>query len=144
MAYKGKYIPTNPHKYIGNQRNVIYRSLWERRFMVYCDTTDKVIKWASEEVTVKYISPLDRKWHKYYPDFYVELSNQKGITKEYLIEIKPKKQLKKPKQPSRKSKSFLWESREYVKNMSKWEAAKRFCDHKGWEFKVLTEDHLLL
>ncbi len=144
MAYKGKYIPTNPHKYIGNQQNVIYRSLWERRFMVYCDTTDKVIKWASEEVTVKYISPLDRKWHKYYPDFYVELSNQKGITKEYLIEIKPKKQLKKPKQPSRKSKSFLWESREYVKNMSKWEAAKRFCDHKGWEFKVLTEDHLLL
>ena len=121
MAYKGKYIPTNPHKYIGNQQNVIYRSLWERRFMVYCDTTDKVIKWASEEVTVKYISPLDRKWHKYYPDFYVELSNQKGITKEYLIEIKPKKQLKKPKQPSRKSKSFLWESREYVKNMSKWE-----------------------
>ena len=85
MAYKGKYIPTNPHKYIGNQQNVIYRSLWERRFMVYCDTTDKVIKWASEEVTVKYISPLDRKWHKYYPDFYVELSNQKGITKEYLI-----------------------------------------------------------
>ena len=144
MAYKGKYIPTNPHKYIGNQQNVIYRSLWERRFMVYCDTTDKVIKWASEEVTVKYISPLDRKWHIYYPDFYVELSNQKGITKEYLIEIKPKKQLKKPKQPSRKSKSFLWESREYVKNMSKWEAAKRFCDHKGWEFKVLTEDHLLL
>ena len=144
MAYKGKYIPTNPHKYIGNQQNVIYRSLWERRFMVYCDTTDKVIKWASEEVTVKYISPLDRKWHKYYPDFYVELSNQKGITKEYLIEIKPKKQLKKPKQPSRKSKSFLWESRESVKNMSKWEAAKRFCDHKGWEFKVLTEDHLLL
>ena len=144
MAYKGKYIPTNPHKYIGNQQNVIYRSLWERRFMVYCDTTDKVIKWASEEVTVKYISPLDRKWHKYYPDFYVELSNQKGITKEYLIEIKPKKQLKKPKQPSRKSKSFLWESREYVKNMSKWEAAKRFCDHKGWEFKVLTDDHLLL
>ena len=144
MAYKGKYIPTNPHKYIGNQQNVIYRSLWERRFMVYCDITDKVIKWASEEVTVKYISPLDRKWHKYYPDFYVELSNQKGITKEYLIEIKPKKQLKKPKQPSRKSKSFLWESREYVKNMSKWEAAKRFCDHKGWEFKVLTEDHLLL
>jgi len=28
MAYKGKYIPTNPHKYIGNHRNVVYRSLW--------------------------------------------------------------------------------------------------------------------
>tara|TARA_Y100000310_G_scaffold123999_1_gene122743 strand:- start:134 stop:568 length:435 start_codon:yes stop_codon:yes gene_type:complete len=144
MAYKGKYIPTNPHKYIGNHRNVVYRSLWERRFMVYCDTTDKIVKWASEEVTIKYISPLDKRWHKYYPDFYVELTNQKGITKQYLIEIKPKKQLKKPKQPSRKSKSFIWESREYVKNMSKWEAAERFCNHKGWIFKVLTEDHLLL
>ena len=144
MAYKGKYIPTNPHKYIGNHRNVVYRSLWERRFMVYCDTTDKIVKWASEEVTIKYISPLDKRWHKYYPDFYVELTNQKGITKQYLIEIKPKQQLKKPKQPSRKSKSFIWESREYVKNMSKWEAAERFCNHKGWIFKVLTEDHLLL
>ncbi len=144
MAYKGKYIPTNPHKYIGNHRNVTYRSLWERRFMVYCDTTDKVVKWASEEVIIKYISPIDKKWHKYYPDFYVESVNQQGNVKQYLVEIKPKKQTKKPKQPSRKSKSFIWESREYVKNMSKWEAAKRFCDLKGWEFKILTEDHVTL
>tara|TARA_Y100000310_G_scaffold302530_1_gene339955 strand:- start:20 stop:454 length:435 start_codon:yes stop_codon:yes gene_type:complete len=144
MAYKGKYIPTNLHKYIGNHKKVTYRSLWERRFMVYCDTTDKVVKWASEEVTIKYISPLDKRWHKYYPDFYVESVNQQGNVKQYLIEIKPKKQTKKPKQPSRKSKSFILESREYVKNMSKWEAAKRFCDQKGWEFKILTEDHLLL
>ena len=105
MAYKGKYIPTNPHKYIGNQQNVIYRSLWERRFMVYCDTTDKVIKWASEEVTVKYISPLDRKWHKYYPDFLAEVKTKDGGIKTFLIEVKPYKQPKPPVIKKRKTKN---------------------------------------
>ena len=56
MTYKGKYIPKNPQKYKGNPSQIIYRSLWERKFMVYCDRNDKVIEWGSEEVIVPYRS----------------------------------------------------------------------------------------
>ena len=41
MAYRGRYIPSNPKKYKGDPSNIIYRSLWERKFMVYCDANDK-------------------------------------------------------------------------------------------------------
>jgi len=40
MAYRGKYNPINPKKYKGNPSKVIYRSLWERKLMVYCDMND--------------------------------------------------------------------------------------------------------
>ena len=40
MAYSGKYQPKNPKKYIGNLSRIHYRSLWERKFMVYCDTNN--------------------------------------------------------------------------------------------------------
>ena len=47
MAYKGKYKPKNRSKYKGDPTKIVYRSLWERRFMVYCDENPNVIKWAS-------------------------------------------------------------------------------------------------
>ena len=37
MSYKGIYRPSNPKKYKGDSKNIIYRSLWERKFMNYCD-----------------------------------------------------------------------------------------------------------
>ena len=46
MSYKGKFRPKNPKKYKGDPTNIIYRSLLERRFMVYCDDTPAIIKWA--------------------------------------------------------------------------------------------------
>ena len=44
MAYKGKYRPTNPKKYKGDPTNIIYRSLWERKFMCYCDLNDNILE----------------------------------------------------------------------------------------------------
>ena len=61
MAYKGRYSPVNKEKYQGNPTNVIYRSLWERKFMKWCDLSESVIKWGSEETVVPYVSPLDNK-----------------------------------------------------------------------------------
>ena len=68
MSYKGKYIPKNPQKYKGDPSQVVYRSLWERKFMVYCDKNDKVVEWGSEEIIVPYRSPWDGKMHRYFPD----------------------------------------------------------------------------
>jgi len=77
-SYKGKFIPTNPKKYLGDVNSIIYRSLLERRFMVYCDQTPKVLKWTSEEVVVPYISPVDNKMHRYFVDFFVEVQTKSG------------------------------------------------------------------
>ena len=49
MSYKGIYRPSNPKKYKGDPQNIIYRSLWERKFMNYCDLNENILEWASEE-----------------------------------------------------------------------------------------------
>ena len=65
MPYKGKYRPEHPEKYVGNSSNIIYRSLLERRFMVFCDRNDSVLKWSSEELAIPYVSPIDNRVHRY-------------------------------------------------------------------------------
>lgn len=141
MAYKGRYRPSNERKYIGNPNNIIYRSLWERKFMQYCDLNENILEWASEEISIPYISPIDRKRHKYYPDFYIKYKDRDGKIKKSLIEIKPKKQTIEPQQ-KRRSKSYMSEAKTYVVNQAKWEAAEEFCKDHMWEFKILTEDDL--
>lgn len=142
MSYKGKYQPSNPQKYKGDSTNIIYRSLWERKFMVYCDTNQNILEWKSEEIALPYRSPLDGKIHRYFPDFYIKVKENDGQIKKYIIEIKPKKQTMEPKVQKRKTKSYIYEVTEWAKNQAKWKAAKEFCKDRGYEFKLLTEDHL--
>jgi hypothetical protein len=143
MSYKGRYKPSNEKKYLGNPNNIIYRSLWERKFMQYCDLNENILEWASEEIHIPYISPIDRKKHKYYPDFYIKYKDKKGNIKKSLIEIKPKKQTKEPiKSSKRTTRSYVSEAKTYVVNQAKWAAAEEFCKDHLWEFKILTEDDL--
>ena len=137
-SYRGLYRPTNPKKYVGNTKQIVYRSLLERRFMRYCDLNQDILYWASEELPVRYYNPLDKKYHRYFPDFVVKTVNND----KYMIEIKPYRQVKKPKQPKRKSKSYMRESFEYIKNQAKWQAAKSYCDDNGMKFKLITEKDL--
>ena len=102
MSYKGKYRPTNRKKYRGDVNNIIYRSLWERTFMKYCDDNPDIIEWGSEEIIIPYVSPIDGRRHRYFPDFFVKTS--KGD--KFLIEVKPKSQTKPPKVPRRKTKKL--------------------------------------
>ena len=142
MSYKGKYQPSYPQKYKGDPTNIIYRSLWERKFMVYCDLNQNIIEWGSEEIALPYRSPLDNRVHRYFPDFYIKVKESNGILKKYLIEIKPKRQTTPPPKPQRQTKKYLYEAYEYAKNQAKWEAAKEWCADRGYEFKVLTENEL--
>jgi hypothetical protein len=142
MSYKGKYQPSFPKKYKGDPTNIIYRSLWERKFMVYCDLNEKVLEWGSEEMFVWYRSPIDSKPHRYFPDFYIKVQESSGQIKKYLIEIKPKKQTTPPPKQQRQTKKYLYEAYEYAKNQAKWEAAEEWCADRGYEFKVLTENEL--
>jgi hypothetical protein len=142
MSYKGKYQPSFPQKYKGDSQNIIYRSLWERKFMVYCDLNENIIEWGSEEIALPYRSPIDRKIHRYFPDFYIKVKESNGSIKKYLIEIKPKRQTVPPPKPQRQTKKYLYEAYEYAKNQSKWEAAREWCADRGYEFKILTESDL--
>jgi hypothetical protein len=98
--------------------------------------------WGSEEIALPYRSPLDGKIHRYFPDFYIKVKESNGQIKKYLIEIKPKKQTVEPKVRQRKTKGYIFEVTEWVRNQAKWKAAKDFCEDRLWEFKVLTEDEL--
>ena len=142
MSYKGKYQPAFPQKYKGNPQNIVYRSLWERKFMIYCDTNENILEWFSEEIAVPYRSPIDNKIHRYFPDFYIKVKESNGQIKKYIIEIKPKKQTIEPIPQKRKTKGYIYEVYEYAKNQAKWKAAEEFCKDRQWQFKVLTEDDL--
>jgi hypothetical protein len=138
MAYKGKYKIKNPDKYLGNPSKVVFRSLWERNAFRWCETNPKVKLWNSEEVVVPYKYQVDKKLHRYFVDLLIQMEDKKT----YLIEIKPKNQTTPPKKRSRKTKKYINEVTTYAKNISKWEAAQEFAEHKGWKFQVWTEETL--
>ena len=137
-SYKGLYKPTHPKKYVGDPKKIVYRSLLERRFMRYCDLNQDILYWASEELPIRYFNPIDKKFHRYFPDFVVKTSKQK----KYMIEVKPSRQIGKPKPPKKKTKSYMRESFEYIKNQAKWQAAKSYCDDNDLEFKIISEKDL--
>lgn len=145
MAYdykQGKFTPKFPNKYIGDSTNIVYRSGWERRVMQSLDDNTNVIRWASEEVIIPYISPIDNRPHRYFPDFYVEAKNPDGSIKKMLLEVKPAAQTQPPKTPKRKTKRYITEVMTWGVNEAKWKAAQEFCLDKGWEFRLITESEL--
>lgn len=141
-TYKGRYRVNNTQKYKGDINNVIYRSLWELRFMKWCDETANIIEWGSEVVIIPYISPLDKKVHRYFVDFYMKVKSSDGIIQKYLIEIKPERFTKPPPIPKRKTKQFIDEVFQYGVNEAKWKAAFEFCKDRKMKFMILTEKDL--
>lgn len=141
-TFKGKYRVNNPLKYHGDIGAVIYRSLWELRFMKWCDETDSIIEWGSETIIIPYISPIDKKVHRYFVDFYVKVKNKNNEIQKYLIEIKPEKFTKPPQIPKKKTKKFIDEVLQYGVNDAKWKAAFEFCQDRGLKFMILTEKDL--
>jgi hypothetical protein len=142
MAYSGRFIPKNPKKYVGDYKNIIYRSTWEAKVMSWLDKNDDIISWASEELIVPYRSPVDNRMHRYFPDFMVKVRTKDGTTKTMMIEVKPKKQTVQPVPRKRVTKQYLNEVTTYAVNQAKWNAATEYCADRGWEFKIFTEDHL--
>ena len=141
-SFKSKYKPSFPNKYKGNPNNIICRSSWERRFCHWCDLNESILEWGSEEFWIPYISPVDNRVHKYFPDFIIKVKESNGQVKTYVIEVKPKKQTKAPIKKSKVTKSYLYECTTYAVNQAKWRSAKEFCDDRLIEFKIITEDEL--
>lgn len=125
-SIKSKYKPSFPKKYKGNANNIICRSSWERKFCRYCDLNENILEWGSEEFYIPYISPVDRRVHKYFPDFIIKVKESTGQIKTYVIEVKPKKQTQPPKKPKRQTKSYIFECTTWEVNKAKWRLLKSF------------------
>ena len=148
MAYSGRYTLQNPAKYLGKKPNeIIWRSTWELKMFKWLDTCDAVIGWMSEEIRIWYRSPIDGRKHRYYPDIFMKIRNSSGEIKQYLIEIKPHKEMLYAEQivipkHKRKTRRALQESMTAAVNYAKWQAAREAVKGTGIEFRVLTEKDL--
>jgi len=141
-SIKSKYKPSFPKKYKGDPNNIICRSSWERKFCHWCDINENIILWGSEEFCIPYLSPVDGRVHRYFPDFIIKVREQTGDIKTYVIEVKPKKQTREANKQSRTTKRYITEVKTYAVNKARWKAADEWCKDRLIEFKIITEDHL--
>ena len=141
-SIKSKYRPSYPSKYKGDHTNIICRSSWERKFCRWCDLNESILQWGSEEFHIPYVSPVDNRVHKYFPDFIIKVKESTGEIKTYVIEVKPKKQTKPPTKRKKVTKSYIYECTTWEVNKAKWRAAHEFCADRKIEFKIITEDEL--
>lgn len=141
---QGYFVPKFPEKYVGVSR-IIYRSSWEHDFCKWLDLNTHVIRWSSEGLSVDYVSQLDGRHHKYYPDFWFEYSPDGGATRQkFVVEVKPKSKLVPPERPKvlteKTALRYKRDAETYVKNMEKAEACKKFCEANGIRYLFLTEE----
>ena len=141
--YKGGQInPASCHKLYESQktRPIIYRSSYERDFIFWLERSPIVVRWGSECIGIGYTNLQDGKRHTYYPDYVMEVLNDKNDpskgTTTILVEIKPYNQTKAP-DPILPRDSYAWI--EYARNISKWKAAVEFARQNNMQFKIFTE-----
>jgi len=109
--HKG-YYPSNKN----GGKEMYYRSRWECEVYECLERLNEVAKYDAEPFSVKYT--FNGKVHEYNPD----LSILKVDGKIEIWEIKPQNQTELPK------------------NEAKWVACNNYCQSRGWEFIVLTEN----
>ena len=124
----------NPQKFKG-RRPITMRSSWEIEFVLkFLDINPSVLEWKSEDIIIYYTYDIDKKIHRYFPDFWVKIINKDKEIKQMLIEIKPQKDL----QIAKNKKNF----ETYIKNQNKFESAKKYAEINNMEFVILTEKEL--
>ena len=140
---QGKFRPRNPYKYKGNPGEIYYRSSWERTFMNWADLNESVQSWQSEDKVVWYWDPVSKKKRRYFPDFIVNYKNKEGVMMTEMVEIKPYKQIiGPPENPKRRTKAWVNSVYTYITNKAKWEAAMKYCEDRGWSFRLVSEKEL--
>ena len=130
---KGRFIPKHPEKYLGNPERIIFRSSWEVRLFKWLDSTPAVLQWASEEFSIPYLHPFEKRVAQYYPDALVIYKDKFGNLKKEIVEIKPYKETVLTPKASDQDKYAL------AVNQAKWKAAADFAAKQGMSFRVITE-----
>jgi len=132
---QGFYEVKNSQKYVGNGKPK-FRSGWEMTFMMFLDSNDNVISWASEPVRIPYRNPLTGKMTMYVPDFIVTYRGPKETVRAELIEIKTKKQSLVESKMKDRDKAIV------AVNYAKWHAATLWAKQNGLTFRVITEEQI--
>lgn len=129
---QGTFNPDGAIKLFESQRGkpIIYRSSWERKFILWLEKSSSVSHWGNECVGIEYDNPVSGRKSVYYPDFIVEFTDGRVV----LIEIKPHHETEQPKNMRSK-----YAVDTYKKNIAKWHAAKEFCKRNGMQFSIITE-----
>jgi len=145
---QGTYNIINQKKYLGDPTVVYFRSSWEYKLYFYLDNEPRVIRWNIEGITIPYEMKDDKgNWNtmRYHPDAYAEIVALDGSISKNVIEIKPYNETIPPEHPKRITAKSLenheYKLRTYLKNINKWDAAKKYCDKRGLNFMVMTEKY---
>jgi hypothetical protein len=105
-------------------------------FMMFLDSNDNIVQWASESITIPYRNPITGKQSMYVPDFFVTYRGRDNTTRAELIEIKPKKQSLIESKMSDRDRAIV------AVNYAKWASAQKWCKRNGLTFRVITEDDI--
>ena len=97
---------------------------------------------------------LQTKSHTYFPDYYYEMRTPDGTLKQVVIEVKPAKEYSdaqlflqgkfeiKENMTSKQLVNLEFRFKTAQRNAEKWKTMIAWCDKKGYEFIIVTEDHL--
>lgn len=157
----GNYIPKNRDKVLklNSYGGVFYRSSWEKKIMVWLDMKEEIFQWGAECIEIPYqMTHFENgdstiKTHRYYPDFFYRMRNSQGVLREVVMEVKPMKEYKMvqdlnegrlavPEKGMKKLKGFEYDLKMAYKNKQKWETMIKWCEKKGYDFIIITEEHL--
>jgi len=132
---QGAYTVKNTEKYVG-KGTPRYRSGWELTFMMFLDSNDNIVQWASESISIPYRNPLTGKQSMYIPDFFVTYRQRNNTVRAEVIEIKPKGQSLIEAKASDRDRAIV------AVNYAKWHAATIWCRRNGLTFRVINEDQI--
>ena len=137
--FQGLFKPINPQKYKGNPTRICFRSSYEYKLLSYLDKHPDIVWYSSEELSIPYRSPLDKRLKRYYPDILCKSKNEI-----IMIEVKPRYQCSPPvlTEGKKMTASHKRAVITYLINDAKWRAAEAYCEDRGWRFKIMTETEL--
>jgi len=152
--YQGRFIPSNPQKYKGDVNKIFFRSSWELSFARYVDRNPTILEWSSESIAIPYVKPTTKRYHRYFPDFWIKYKHKDGSIHEEIIEIKPKEEWVAamvvvesngkvmPPDRSKNPKTRMYNRVTMMINAAKWRYAIKWCKERNMEFRIVDQADL--
>lgn len=136
LQFPNKFrLPIDNHMKSYRNGHVQYKSGLELKAFKYADLNPRISEWALEPFHIPYLSPLDGKMHRYFPDIWLKFET--GTI--FIVEIKSSSETRKP---SPKDKAYGRKMQTWLINQAKWQAAQTFCKQRNAQFVILTEKTL--
>jgi hypothetical protein len=92
---------------------------------------------------------VDKKTHRYNPDYYIKVKKTDGTEEGWIIEIKPSSQYQLEKKPvlkgnptEKKIRSYNHQMETWIVNRAKFDAAMRYANANGYKFGAIDENFI--